>query len=165
MHIPRVQFGLRFLLVVILAVAFFGAALNQLNDRIPLAASFPLSAGFACYVTVLIVGLCTSLNRMKLAPAVYRRSAAGCAVILFSHIVNYGFQAAVIHWGYVTQDMDPWLGIFGWSTALEHLLWAAGFTLLFGAIQERGDVIAHKAELTDSPPTMDSGTAAAPSPH
>lgn len=148
-----------------LAVAFFGAALNQLHPSIPLAGSLPLSAGFACYVTVLVVGLCTSLNRMKLAPAVYRRSAAGCAVILFSHLVNYVFQATVTHWDYVTQDMDRWLSIFGWSTALQQFFWAVGLVLLLGAIQQRGDDSAHKVELTDSPPTMASGKAAVPSPH
>jgi hypothetical protein len=156
MHPPRIQFNMRFLLTVMFAVALIGGAAKVWAFHLPLAGAFPYSIGFSCYIIVLIVGLSTSLSRMESAPSVYRRSAAGCAVILFSHVPGYLFQAAVVYFtapqGPVPAGTtlpapnDDWrLTAFGWFALLTHLLWAAGFVLLLSAIQQRGEQIAENA--------------------
>lgn len=148
MNLPKIQFGLRFLLLVMLSVALVGAALQAYDGYIPLAGAFPLSAGFACYIVVLIVGLCTSISRMRSAPLVYRLSAAGCAVILISHLANYAFQAVVYRMGWITQNRDRWLALYGWAAMIEQLLWAVGLTLFLRAIQQRADESEPAKEVT-----------------
>jgi len=156
MHLPKIQFNLRFLLTIMLAVALIGGAAKTLGGAFPLSGAFPYSIGFACYIIVLIVGLCTSMSRMKSAPSVYRRAAAGCAVILFSHVPDYLFQIAVVYFTApqgavpagdpVPAPNDDWrLTALGWFAALTHLLWAAGFVLLLSAIQQRAEQIGANA--------------------
>ena len=149
----KIQFSMRFLLAVMLAVALIAGAAKVLGVRFPLVGAFPYSIGFACYLIVLIVGLSTSLSRIESAPSVYRRSAAGCALILFSHAPDYLFQSAIAFFATpqgpvqvgdpVPAPNDDWrLVALGWFAALTHLLWAAGFVLLLSAIQQRAEQVA-----------------------
>lgn len=153
---PKIQFNMRFLLVVMFVVALITGTAKVLGVRFPLAGAFPYSFGFTCYIIVLIVGLGTSLTCIESAPSVYRRSAAGCAVILLSHVPDYLFQAVVVYFTLpegavlagnpMPAPNDDWrVTALGWFAALTHLLWAAGFVLLLSAIHQCGEQIAENA--------------------
>ncbi len=142
MKLPRLGFAVRLLLVVLVAAAIWGSVVgpirNKFDDRWPFINIFLSSAGSATQVLVLVIGLVTSIRRMKVTPRVFACSAWACGLMLLSRVMFSLYGAWVFSQRHFLNDLmkssPTQLFLFKSFFSLMDLLNAVGMALLVAAV-------------------------------